>query len=789
MSKAYGLIYNSYWNREIKKKNTIQEYIADIGKIRFVTEGINFYPRDGIRATLKNVSAYDDADYVVITDDNGNILSRWFIMENMNESYNFYELTLKRDVIADDLAGVLDSTFYIEKGTIPSTDPFIYNPEKTSPYNQIKTKETLLKDETKTRWLVAYVSKKREQDFTFTSKINATAQITAASQSTWQYANFLGEGQIADISQVNVTARASNVDGKARSYNGYFSRSQLISTARGDWKNESVFFPLQESGPHKVTDEEIFEIFNKVSLPSILDDFDYDYTITDSYLDNLNGKNVKFTDTGKVFKITVKKVSGPLLTSKQPAVNSAAFLTLKNAFLTNTAFVWKDQYATNPFSYFVNGTRLSIILTEITDAEITYTLPKTTDTKGLKDQPFDIIMCPYELETGKVTDDSFPYYSWKVGDGNYQAWAYNNTAALDIMTQLSADPVCYDLQLLPYYVPGDGIEIDSTGSLRVENTAQVDKAGTQASSVFFWWPTKSSFRNIIQLEEPVYITEPKVQNECDLYRFSSPNYGSSFDFNAAMNGGLFTVEINCTYLPIQPYIHVNPTFGGLYGKRDDATGLICGGNYSLSAISNSWTEYVRNNKNYAEIFQTGISNLEAEREIQRVEQITAGTIGAISSGATSGALVGGVAGGIVGGVAGVASAIGAGIDYSNSEKRFNNNIRYQTQMQNYQLGNIQARPTSLSRTSSYNVDNKYWPVLEYYTCTEEEKQALRDQIKYTGMTVMRTGTLRNYLGGFVKGKLIRTSSTLNNDSDYISVVAEELDKGVYIYNEEGGEAN
>ena len=103
-------------------------------------------------------------------------------------------------------------------------------------------------------------------------------------------------------------------------------------------------------------------------------------------------------------------------------------------------------------------------------------------------------------------------------------------------------------------------------------------------------------------------------------------------------------------------------------------------------------------------------------------------------------------------------------------------------MHNYSLANIRALPQTLSKTSAYNIDNKYFPFLEYYTCTDKEKQALRDQIKYTGMTVMRTGKIEDYLQedySYVQGKMIRIEG-IDDDYNLVRNIADEIMKGVYI---------
>ena len=68
--------------------------------------------------------------------------------------------------------------------------------------------------------------------------------------------------------------------------------------------------------------------------------------------------------------------------------------------------------------------------------------------------------------------------------------------------------------------------------------------------------------------------------------------------------------------------------------------------------------------------------------------------------------------------------------------------------------NIQAIPTSLTKTSALTYNTRVWPFVEYYTCTEKEREALKDKIKYNGMTIMKIGKLTDYtlgVGNFFKG--------------------------------------
>lgn len=103
-------------------------------------------------------------------------------------------------------------------------------------------------------------------------------------------------------------------------------------------------------------------------------------------------------------------------------------------------------------------------------------------------------------------------------------------------------------------------------------------------------------------------------------------------------------------------------------------------------------------------------------------------------------------------------------------------------MFNYNLGNIQALPNSMTKTSPLTANFKFYPFIEKYDCTNTEKQALINKLYYNGMTIMRIGTMSEFIQDtptYIKGKLIRLENT---DEDYhvINSIAGELNKGVFI---------
>lgn len=282
----------------------------------------------------------------------------------------------------------------------------------------------------------------------------------------------------------------------------------------------------------------------------------------------------------------------------------------------------------------------------------------------------------------------------------------------------------------------------------------------------------------------------KLSNECDLFRLVAQNYSAIFEFSPAKSGGVDGFLADCTYKPWSPYIHILPKLKGLYGDNfvdiDDARGLICGGDMSLAQLSNAWANYQLQNKTYQEMFDRQIKNMDVQNDINRqgaLAQTIVAPITGGAAGAAAGAKVGGGYGAIAGAAVGVVGGgVTAGIDYTNTIKMMEENRQYAIDMYSYNLQNIQAIPTSLTKTSALTYNTRVWPFIEYYTCTDAEKDALKDKIKYNGMTIMKIGKLNDYLLGedkFYKGQLIRLPDS-KIDGHMAFEIYNELNKGVYL---------
>ena len=95
-------------------------------------------------------------------------------------------------------------------------------------------------------------------------------------------------------------------------------------------------------------------------------------------------------------------------------------------------------------------------------------------------------------------------------------------------------------------------------------------------------------------------------------------------------------------------------------------------------------------------------------------------------------------------------------------------------------------PDTLTKIDSFNNNNKIFPIIEEYSCTDEEKAIFIDKIKYEGMTINAVGKIKDYINSteemtFVKGQLIRLEG-IDEEKHFADVIYNEIATGVYIVN-------
>lgn len=791
----YILSYNNYYNRLVKSFDNMEDYEP---YVIYTLQTTNFSPNDGINTQhVIGAGEYDGTgDYLIALDDDGKIVSRWFIIDSVRTRAGQYNLTLRRDLVVDYYNIIVQSPMFIEKATLDQDSPFIFNKEDMT-VNQIKTNEHLLKDKSNCAWIVGYYDKDKAAEMVGTVPTNPASKLQTIQLdvpiSQWEYYKYSqGEKLIGTASTYDFTMDVRNVDAN-NGWRFYINKDSGAVSSYGStsYKNSPLFAMPTTNNNLSLIKPSIERAAAKVGL-SNLNELVPDYVsfATDADIQKLFSYQglVKDID-GKIFDVVINTnppeevlypiASGSLFILMSQIVENCTYPNQSLKTISGTPNMQSFNIRTNSVSYTVSIVRRALL-------ETTY------DMSGAKlittDAPYNIFAIPFGPTTVKnlLTNEVI----------------VNTTAEIGLSTAMGIQKEqasrVYDIQLLPYCPIPNNIESD--GVLTVSDVEQYSliKEGENTIGIIFNVPLSRFNQKIPLIIDRGYTSiERKLNNECDKWRLASPNYSSYFDFSAEMNDGVEYFDVDCDYKPFVPYIHVNPNFKNLYGYDDNSPrGLILSGDFSLPQIINQWQQYQVQNKNFQNIFDRQIQNMEVQNKYQReMDRITAvvGTIQGGASGASTALISSGgnpyaaIAGAAVGTVA---SGIAGYADVNIKEKLRNEAMDYTKDLFGYQLGNIQALPNTISKVSALNGNNKLFPVLEYYTCTDAEKKALLNKIAYNGMTVMIIGTVQDYLGnswnykdvtdkGYLKGQLIKFNDD-GEDLHVVNEIAAELNKGVYI---------
>lgn len=770
--------YNNYFNRIVKPLTGIYT-LEDFENSVILSEGVQaayitnvaFNYNDHLETTqIINWSEDWSPDYMLLVTDGGAIESTWFVMDSYYTRNGQFNVVLRRDIVNDHFDEVINAPCYVEKATINDVlNPLLYNSEGMQ-FNQIKTEEHKLFDETGCGWVVGYVAKPaaEEQDTPINTNVNVDFDYTKAAIN-----NMLGR-KWAKPSLIKIdVAVATGGIGIFRNTDYYktFTFSNLITIENTSSNNNNLgAFTVIDYFQTEQQVKEGFEEPFKNAMLEILPNLTSDFPLGRD-LQALAGKVVYDSEESKYYKIRVDKSIEELpVTTRHFANRSNAIDIAFQHALSQTNYYGDTGDTNNDFlgQLTLVQDAYDISLEEMPTGNITTKI--SAGRTPLLDAPYDMFAIPY----GKITVTQNTSSATPLGYTNQEA-AIN--IAHEISEQLGTK--LYDIQLLPYcpynlnsdtlYLTGLDENIDYNLA-----TSGAEGQGLKLESIILWCKQSSGSKTINFVHD---IADAKIENECEMWRLVSPNQQGIFEFNAARNYGIQYLVAEYTYKPYNPYIHVAPHWDGLYGKNfGDARGLICGGDFSLPQVSDAFKQYEINNKNYQNIFDRGIQNLDYNRKYERINDYVGAVAGSVQASAM-GFAIGGGWGAAAGGAASLAAGLG---DAAINEALYKENKDYQTDLYNFNLGNVKAMPDSLTKASALTINNKVVPVLERYTCTEFEKKALQNKLKFNGMTVMAIGSLIDYLTPFeqyVQGQIIRIDNI--EDNHIATAIYNEIKKGIF----------
>ena len=790
MKYVYLLKYNNYCNRIMKVENSVYDYLgtSNANLVALVEDMLNWNPNDGVTASIKTpVNTSFDArepDYCICADEYGNIDSRWFVIENIRTRKGQYLCNLKRDVFAEAWSDLMQATCNIDRAILSKYDTRIFNAEPIS-VNQIISSETLIKDKTGVPWIVFYgsdipspVSFDPEMN-TYNLSVGDRAQWVTDNQFryfpndaastqlslSWEYYDIPGDGHLDLIS--------GGIAGQTQVAYRYII-------------NPTDYTPTLIN-PSAVPVSDIYSAIlsyeNAIHTEEYKRKKDYDDLMA------YDGLTLYDSSDNTYWGISISTSAGHTdATLTSPA--AASIISNCQDIITNNSNIPANQgsYTTPDAHYFTLHFDYREIAISLTPVFPTSAIAAKVPSAGTKpyDSPYNMWCMPY----GPVV--------MNYGVNTVTADKDINLAAAMAFSKANTTNKIYDFQILPFCpLPDEYINAD--GSITVNETAITDantmRDGSNNVVGFIFACPYSTFTRQILLQSAITVADPKTDSIENIYRLYSPNYASSFEFSVAKNGGLTGFNIRCTYMPISPYIRIAPIWGGLYGSSGfdkDPRGLICTGDYSLPRITDAWVNYQEQNKNFESIFNREIENMDVMRKYQLIEQIASAGAG-IAVGAAAGAAAGSFIPGLgtaVGAVVGGIAAAGTGAaDLIIGQKRFEESKSYATDMHALQLENVRAMPRTLSKTTAFNVDNRYFPVFVEYGCTLMEHVAVMQFLQNRSMTVGVIDKPQNFVGttwgdtwgypdrGFISGSIIKIDTTF--DTHFVDELNKEFQMGVY----------
>lgn len=743
-----------------------------------------------------------DFDYMLITNQDGSINSRWFVMEAKYEkgegvkTSGQYSLMLKRDLLADYYYALFSATCYIDRAMLQYGDKYIFNSENQL-YNQVKKSEVLLKDETKCGWLVGYIAASAldnieivapAEDASFPAPPISYEELTTLNGRVYNVSNptYQFQGQR--------TASGGVSDVVTTSWSVTVSEDSVLGATEIPLANAGIIFDtnLDDAGGKILVAVQN----NKTALRNAATAYTVSNTSgtnkTEEYINTLaNMNNIWFQDGATIFRVSsVRRTQEQKVFGNLGSNAGSIYTTLRDTLNSSGAAHTVSGYSKTGFNLFTTLVGVDFELEIYNSGTLSTTLKSTA--RILEDAPYRMFAMPVGSPATIYNGETiYPVANVAKKFGMRLATALGGTGVSNI----------YDLQYLPYCPVRNAINDEGKIELFGGEYTNYNliKNGDNVISYMLWASVSNFSLNIThRIEVPKTATEFKIEHETKFCRLCAPNYSGAFEFKPTANYGVDYFEVCCSYKPYQPYIFVCPHYNlnGLYGGDfDDQRGLVITGNFSISMVDDAWTDYQIQNKAFLLTKERTVENMEANYQAQRSQMSTAGVINALSatlSGAGAGAIVGGNLGGYspaalgigagVGAATGLATGlIGRGADLKYLERAHEEAVDYYTDLFAHQVYSIQALPYSLGKVDAFSINNKIFPFIEFYSATDEEITALRSKIKYQSMNVGRIGSIEEFMSPtpqFISARVIRMN--INEDDHLITELSNLMHRGFYI---------
>ena len=746
--------HSQYANREHKPLYDIEDY--DV--VQIFPNIVSFCEHDGVETSVVINADHIDGDYLVVTDDTGNILSRWFVMEANQVRLGQYRVGLRRDLLVDFKDGYKNGTFFCRRGALTAAnDPLSYLSEGQS-FNQILQSRTPLKQFSSgdpKQYIVGYIDKtwgggdiyykpgikyyNDLEDYPYADALDGTKQYVRA----YNMRRYIG-GTFVNAPLTDPLTAGPTYSFKFRSNSddmALIHATGVTSYKRNGTNTADPTGAAMRTACSKLAQQFDYLIMGKTNVVPFSGEVGTYYCVID-------GKPKKVVITQDENLTTV--ASGSFNDAERSAFDAAWNDVVPGGYKgQDSTSVIAQEYP----SWTVEGYKITITMTDADSTDIPrITIP--ANRAGVSTLPYDIFV----IDNTNAGREFAGYFA----------------------SQYAAAHVLYDLQLLP-------LRPDVTESGKISIAAGTDLK----------WATSDSIEGTFyHAAIATYTTEQdkKVGANCDMCRIVAPQMGAMWEFNPAEIGGVAanSIRYEATFLPYSPYIHIFPHFGGIYGsinksasdqKTGETRGIVCGGDYSIPYSTDGWASYKLNNSSYEDAFNRQIENMSITQNVERANQVIGAGVSAITAGVSAGVLnpIAGIA-------TGIASAAAGAADYAISEKLRAEQMNYAKDQFGYSMRNIKAQASPLAKTNSAVIGNAVCPFIEYYTAPTAEKTIFKNRLEKRGYTI---GAMTSFaimelrasaegaLSKWIQGDLLTVTAN-DMDAHLVLEIKNELQQGVYV---------
>ena len=832
--------YNNYYNRQVKFKATLNEYLTDEDIFLMSFEKRNFVIADGIRT--QHIIEYSAGNlptpnYLIAEDEKTHAFTRWFVIECRLTRGCQYTLFLKRDTIADFYDSVKASPLLVKKGYVDDNNVLVFNKEMQE-YNKVKKNELLIKDNTNSGYVVGFIDQDKDHankiytsyktdlqvDFDYSglpSSITDLMAIGNATPNTTAKRFVEGDNRNAVELKTNYGAfhfwpagnppRATGYDydfniyaensgtlykfstitetKTEQSMGVYFSSTLNISSTfiyTTTLTNSCIINCGQNGKPRTIAENVANYIANKFYSTISLSYLKNSFNIQSSEEAILNAYDGKICEIGGTYyKCEIKEYGASTLESTN--ISSYDLALYKSLMPTSTTLEMWANANNNVTPQYASGHTPS----DMTTSDFTlYAYTRQYYLKLVQQNTNIYTYLTSSSSRNHLVDNPYdmfviPYSDEMVYEVNSTPYTSNKNMAINLAQAIcqASGSSLYDIQIVPYCpfnVPtSPSIDFSLVNSQPIYLDADDSVIG------YYFWASKSSgeitlseTRGELTLSGDSY--NYKEITQLRQYFLCSPNKESVYEFNPAMNKGVSEWKISYDYRPFSSYIKVQPKWNYLYSLN---TSSYNGLTDQRGLLYNGNYSITQLNSAWSEYINSN-KNYQAIFDTEIKTQLSQNQLQNKAYEETIG-----IRSYNLNPIKAVMNVIGMEreIDFMRETQSIDINAR--RQLFNYQLDNIKSQPNTIRKMTTINTDFRIFPFVEVYDTTPQDKENFDNLIKYNGMTIMVMGFMEQYLQDntetFFQASVVRFTDFIGVENDYtlVSDINNELEMGLYITKE------